>query len=310
MTKKVYGMVTTNASWMYTIHALSSFAVTTPMEDGDQFILIDNDGAASASMMFSDTPISNFTVHKNETSKSFAENANFILDIAMKNDADFVFLNNDIIFTPGWFESLASVNDNIVVPCCNQHVQYNTDDFKIKPSMELEEFLGKENHLHAIVQYHKEQALKKSEQPTQYYSQYLTIPFYCVKIPQAVYSKVGYFDTQFGKGGAEDTDYCLRAQLLDFNVLLGLNSYLLHFQGKSTWRGPETPFDTATRNSDYTVAFADKWGYNLAQLLLKNNSTCITSDQEILGLFENKQLKELILALLQKDNFNVPELKL
>lgn len=310
MTNRVFGMVTTNASWMYTIHALSSFAVTTPMEEGDQFILIDNDGAASASKMFDNAPIKNFSVHKNESKKSFAENANFILSKAMETSSDFIFMNNDIVFTPGWLQPLLLNTSNIVVPCCNQHIQYNTEQLNTKHSMELEEFLGKESVLSGIVDYHKRTVKEKRTEAKEFYSQYLTIPFYCVRIPESVYSKVGMFDTQFGVGGAEDTDYCLRSYLAGCGVYLALEPYLLHFQGKSTWRGPETAFETATRNSDYTVAFSDKWGVSLTKLLLKGDSQVVFQDKTMLEMFESRKLTELINAMLSFDGFELPEIKL
>ena len=303
-------MVTTNASWAYTMHAISSFAVTTKMNSDDEFILIDNDGAASASGLFRDPPLNNFRVHRNETEKSFAENANFIIDIASKKNADVYFLNNDIIFTVGWIDALLTNNESILIPSCNQHVQYDAGTFATKQSMDLEEFLGHEKELNFIVGYHRKELNSKFKELSLAYTQYLAIPFYCVKIPVEVYSEIGLFDTDFGKGGAEDTDYCLRAYLAGFKVYLALNSYLLHFQGKSTWRGPETQFDTTVRNSDYLVAFADKWGVSLSKLLLKHDNNVIFNNQKYMGLFESRDYKTMIADMLTDEEFKIPMIKM
>src|SRR5262249_28060797 len=93
-------------------------------------------------------------------------------------------------------------------------------------------------------------------------------PFFCVRIPHTVYSVVGDLDERFGPGGGEDKDYCIRALLAGFPVQHALMSYVLHFQGKSTWSGPETSAETAERNSGYIRAFCARWGEALTRLFV------------------------------------------
>jgi hypothetical protein len=50
-----------------------------------------------------------------------------------------------------------------------------------------------------------------------------------------------------------------------------VNSYLLHFQGKSTWRGAETAEQTAARDRFYLERFRQKWGGALFDLLILND---------------------------------------
>jgi GT2 family glycosyltransferase len=99
----------------------------------------------------------------------------------------------------------------------------------------------------------------------------MTFAFFAVKIPYSVYSKVGNLDESFGAGGGEDRDYCIRCYQAGFELRYALNSYILHFQGKSTWRGAETSEQTAARNRFYTGRFRDKWGTALFDVACLND---------------------------------------
>jgi hypothetical protein len=57
-----------------------------------------------------------------------------------------------------------------------------------------------------------------------------------------------------------------------------LNSYILHFQGKSTWRGAETREETAERDRFYIERFRKKWGDALSEVLVMNDLKNLTPD--------------------------------
>ena len=168
---------------------------------------------------------------KNEWPKSFAQNVNSILTIALKDDANLVFLNNDIIFTHDWLPPLLKSDAVITLPCCNQYEIYKNNEFSLSVAMDLKDFIGHEKSFEEIIRRRSQERLG----PEYMYSHFL--PFYCFSLPHAVASKVGLFDEGFGKGGAEDVDYRIRANLNGFDVAIALDSYVLHFMGKSTWGG-------------------------------------------------------------------------
>ena len=97
------------------------------------------------------------------------------------------------------------------------------------------------------------------------------IPFYCFYLPHEVSSIVGLFDEEFGKAGGEDIDYRLRARIKGYETLLISGSYLLHFMGKSSWRGTETENETNERNSKYREYFISKWGKEIADEYINMN---------------------------------------
>jgi hypothetical protein len=255
----VFGMVTTNHSHAYTDYALSSFFRMTALGPDDLFFLIDNDGTYNR-------PLSRhyprLTQVNNRTPLSFAANVNQILHIAQDNHADLFFLNNDIIFTPNWLGPLLVSDCALLSPVSNLQMRYRYRDFACGPILDLADYLGHEDDLAPILQTHQAQARG--------YQAVLKVPFFCIKIPYVVSASVGSLDESFGKGGAEDVDYCLRCHLAGFGVKWALETYLLHFMGKSTWRGAETAAQTRQREQQYVQVFREKWGKPLLEIMLFN----------------------------------------
>jgi hypothetical protein len=60
----------------------------------------------------------------------------------------------------------------------------------------------------------------------------------------------------------------VRAHQAHFPVAWALGSYVLHFMGKSTWRGAETPQQRQQREQTYLAAFQAKWGEALLEALV------------------------------------------
>ena len=253
-------MVTTRHSNTYTNYALSSLIEHTRFQPDDEVILIDNDAS------YSELPREcrdRVAIRVNETPRSFAANVNQVLDLSRARQADVVFLNNDLIFSRGWFEPLQAEGPFLLSPVSNAEVPYEEEGFKCKLGMDLEDYLGKEDLFRLIVRRHRNREHG--------YMKVATYAFFAVKIPYKVYSVVGPLDESFGVGGGEDRDYAIRCYLNGFELRFALKSYVLHFQGKSTWRGPETQEQTANRDRIVHERFRQKWGDALFRVMVMND---------------------------------------
>ncbi|NMC64407.1 MAG: glycosyltransferase family 2 protein [SAR324 cluster bacterium] len=261
----VFVMISTAASGEYTVHALRSFFANTPLADKDTFYLIDNDKSLRKEDL-KEWPRVNLC--QNPSPYSFAKNANKAIELALEKKGDLFLLNNDIIFCENWLEPLLIEIPVIISAISNQYIQYTFGDLTLRPCMDLSDYLNYGYEFNSIIKAHHSKQWS--------YRQVLSAPFFCVRIPKSVFQEVGNFDCSFGKGGAEDNDYCLRAYLQGFGVFLSLDSYVLHFQGKSTWRGPESKEDTEARNKRFLRVFAEKWGKRLQRLMIFNDESSIT----------------------------------
>ncbi len=263
-----FGMVTTAGSGRYTQYALKTFFEFTALGPEDRFILIDNDSTF-------DLAACPYPVHlvRNISPLGFAQNANQAIDLALSAAADLYFLNNDLIFTPNWLDPLLTASPAILSPVTNREARYDLEIFKTEMQMSLDDYLGKESNLYQLASIHS--------QCTSGTLRVTTLPFCCVKLPLEVMRAVGHFDDSFGKGGAEDYDYCLRAYLAGYTVEYALKSFILHFGGKSSWSGVETKEVQLARESHFRIQFGAKWGKALMLMLLFEDRSIIPEGSDL-----------------------------
>ena len=282
-------MVTIKKTNYYTDYALKSFFKNTPINDDDDFFLIDNDGCETSKF----STYGKIKIIKNNHPLNFAENVNQIIDIAIKNKKDLIFLTNDLVFTEDWIKPVLLNSSDISIPSNNQIFQYQSDcgNLKLKVTMDSKDFNENYDLLNDIVKKHK-----KKFKPNQKF-QTLLMPFSCFKIPYNILNQVGYLDASYGTGGGEDIDYRIRCTIKGYDVNFLLDSYLLHFHGRSTW-GIETRKQMEERNKKYTEVFLKKWGHDMTQILiLRNNFSNILSNRGLEDLFKKGKFGELIKRL-------------
>lgn len=251
-----YCMVNTHNTEEYTDLAIDTFFKNTKLKDSDRFFLIDNDGQYHIK-----NNKDSITLISNPKPKSFAQNMNFIMKLALIDRVNFFGLNNDLVFTQNWNQGFNNGN-KILVPLCNQKLIGESGDLKIDSAMNLEDFIGKEKDLDNFVKNIDTKNLNIDK---------TILGYHCFYVPFEILSKVGFFDENFENGG-EDVDYRLRASQLGFETDINTSSYLLHFYGKSIWRCGEEKEKTLDREKKYRNYFEKKWGINLANQLLVKSS--------------------------------------
>ena len=284
---RTFAMVSTNSSQRYTPSALESFFRCTELASGDAFFLIDNDSSLAPEGIEQHPQLQ---LLRNDQPLSFAANVNQIIRRTADSNADLFFLNNDLVFTPRWLEPLLLEQPALLSPLSNREVHYRRNGFSCERTLELEDYLGRENDLLLVAEYHGHKHRG--------YHQVLSLPFFCIKLPHTVYSRVGLLDESFGKGGAEDNDYCVRTVLAGFHIAYAVQSYILHFNGKSTWSGAETPEQTQQRCANFNSVFTAKWGEQLKRLLIDYDNSVLSATPAIASSAERRDFKHLVELLL------------
>lgn len=290
-------MVSTRPSLDYTRLAVDSFFSTTTLDPEDKFVLIDNDGSLQGEPWLP----SSCEVRPNSAPRGFAANFNTLIVDALDRSADLYLLNNDLVFTAGWSEPLRVDADAILSPLSNREVQYAhsivvpktghvVDLTVFTPQFSLDQFRGHESAFAAIAEAHR--------RACEGYLAVYVVPFFCAKVPLAVLRAVGLLDERYGRGGGEDFDYCLRSHLAGFPVAFAVNSYVLHFGGKSSWSGVETNDEQSARERHFREVFRSKWGAQLFELILREDSTVLDTTAEMNQLDRSGKLGEVVQRLL------------
>jgi len=285
----IFAMPTIKRSNQYTSYALDSFFKNTILDDNDEFFLIDNDGCE----------LDNYSSHKkikilkNTKPKNIAQNINQIIDKSIDRKKNLIFLNNDIIFTKNWLDSFQSNSKEVLIPVNNQIFQYQSDckNLKLTATMNLKDFNDNYILLDKIAEDHKKKFQFHQK------AQGLLMPFFCFKIPYEILSSVGHFDDNFDHGG-EDVDYRIRCIQKGYEVNFLLDSYLLHFHGKSSWDGGETKEETKDRDQSYTKVFLKKWGEDMTKIfILRKEFSHVLDKHKIHEIFKQGKFDQVIKKL-------------
>jgi GT2 family glycosyltransferase len=277
----LYGMITVKSSSKYTELALESFFKNTAFDTDDQFVLIDNDSDWIDNHHRGAFPVRNIMV--NDQPKNLSQNINQLFALAQENQQDLVFLSNDVVFTPGWNSRF--LFNTVTVPACNQ-----THNYGIPAALNIDEF-NNFDQLDIVALNH----MATNNVPFER----LIMPTYVVCIPWSVYSTVGAFDEKFNIGG-EDVDYRLRCLQAGFDFK-HCNSFLLHFNGKSSWNGAETMQQTQARNTNYQQQFVDKWGQDLFDLCITGgNAESVIKKYQLESLISQGQFNQAIVKVMNR----------
>lgn len=299
------GMISTAASLPYTTLALRSLFQFTELKEGDEIVVIDNDGSGEELAEMHHPRVRRIVPEK---PLGFAENGNIFMREALASQRDLVFANNDLVFSPNWLEVLASCDDAISIPATNREVSYalavampREDNepqlFTLSMTMEREDMRNKYYAFQAIAEFHASRMMPNRK--------VLVLPFACVRIPLSVIRTIGGFDSSFGRAGAEDYDYCLRAHLAGIPVVFAERQLILHFGGRSSW-GVERTDEQEAREELFRRRFREKWGEGLSALILREQD--VTSGDPVLHrLYHPERLGPLIRELLRREGIAEPE---
>ncbi|MEN6520918.1 MAG: glycosyltransferase [Armatimonadota bacterium] len=183
-----------------------------------------------------------------------------------------LLLNNDVVVTPGWLERLVRPMEyhsgvGITGPMSNfvsgsqlvKHACYN------KSTLEgLNEFAAE------LAKEYNGEILS-----------HVRVVGFSMLISRSVIEEVGGLDTRYGLGNFEDDDYCIRAVIAGFSVLIVKDCFVHHF-GSQTFAGENIDRDRLIMKN--WELFKEKWGLpsdiphsgslNLAPLIEKPFDPC------------------------------------
>ena len=180
----------------------------------------------------------NFYLIENEKNIGFVASCN--RGMAATDTGDLLLLNSDIVVTPGWLSKIVSCaysddNIGIVSPLTTRssHLWVN-----INPGENIFTTASKIDKL--------------SEKK---YPDIVTPEGWCFLIKREAYERLGQFDTIFGKGYCEESDFSMRALCNNYRTVCADNTFIFH-KGQVTFKG-----ERGERYKKNRAIFDKRWGH-------------------------------------------------
>lgn len=161
-----------------------------------------------------------------------------------------MLLNNDTIVTTNWLDNMlrclySQENIGIVGPLTN----HASGQQKIKePFTTIEEMAEMINQVN----------------PSRWFEIHRIVGI-CMLFKRSLLSSVGYLDEQFSPGHYEDDDYCYRARLAGYRLMVAGDVFIYH-EGSASF-GKERTRDIKQLLSRNKQRFMNKWSVNPADFI-------------------------------------------
>lgn len=201
---------------------IASILAHTPASDYELVIVDNASGDGTAEWIVSlASEHHNVVPVLNSTNRGYAGGNNDGMLIA--RGQHIVLLNNDTLVTPGWLERLLTPfkqNEGIglVGPVTNS--AGNEQRIELPGLTEAN---------------YKEVSERYTRTNSNVWFQTEKLGFFCVAIRRAVIERIGYLDENFGVGMFEDDDYCHRAKIAGFTLMVLEDCFVYH-KGSMSFR--------------------------------------------------------------------------
>lgn len=154
-----------------------------------------------------------------------------------------VLLNNDVLVTPRWLENM-------------QRCLYS--DEKVGIVGPLTNYASGEQQVHVTYQNLHDFADEFNQPDSSKWREIERIVGLCMAFKRELMLKIGLLDEQFSPGHYEDDDFCYRAQIAGYRLLIA-GDVFVHHHGSASF-GREDPSYVKQLISRNRQRFIEKWG--------------------------------------------------
>ncbi len=233
-------------SWnapQYTKIALES--IRTHTSEPYEVIVVDNGSGPETVSMLREIDDPHVRVIYNERNRGFGGGNND--GIAVARGEFVVVLNNDVVVTDGWLDSLLDPFDRIpsvgvTAPRTNKIVgDQQVVDASYADIEGMHAYAARRRRSYARRGYLTDRAIG-----------------FCLCIDRRVIEEIGGFDERFEMGNFEDDDFSVRVRAAGYEIYVCEDSFIHHFGSRSF---VANDVDYASTMRENWSRFAEKWGY-------------------------------------------------
>lgn len=211
-----------------------------------EVVIVDNGSGAETLEMLRAIDDPHVRVVYNSTNRGFSGGNND--GIVASRGRYVVFLNNDVIVTEGWLDSLTapfrhSPGIGVTAPRSNKVVGHQQLADAVYQSEEgMIAFAQRRRELNEERGYFADRAIGL-----------------CLCVDRRVLDQVGGFDERFALGNFEDDDFCIRVRAAGYGIFICDDAFIHHF-GSASFAANNVDY-TKTMHANWT-RFAEKWGFS------------------------------------------------
>lgn len=185
----------------------------------------------------------NLVLIENPQNRGFASACNQGIRIA--RGEYILLLNNDVVVTDGWLKRMLrgfprDPSTGLVGPRAN-----NISGRQKVPAVSYKDLEGLQAFARKFARDHAGEAHFVPR-----------LVGFCLLIKREVIQKIGTLDERFGMGCFEDDDFCLRARMAGYRLMMADDVFIHHF-GSATFRGEEIDLERVIERSQ--DLFFEKW---------------------------------------------------
>ena len=228
----------------YTRAFLDSFAATVPPGNWE-YILVD-DGSRDGTRDFLATLQPPFKVMLNESNGGFAYSNN--RGAAAATGDTLVFLNNDLILSPGWLEPMLEAFQRFEQLGAVGNIQLNARSGLVDHAGIFFDLTGRPAHARK----------NRRRRPQEEYTFWNAVTAACFAMPRPLFQQLGGFDEGF-VNGSEDVDLCVRIRQASHSIVVANQSIIRHHVSVSPGRHDKNAQNTARLLSKWQPVMAE-WG--------------------------------------------------
>ncbi|NPV79239.1 MAG: glycosyltransferase [Firmicutes bacterium] len=243
----------------YTAQCVDTILRHTP--ESFELIFIDN-GSTDGTLDYLNSLAANhdnINIIANEKNLGFAAAVNQGIKAAR---GDYILLlNNDVLVTPGWLKRM--------LECMNRDERVGLVGPVSNFVAGIQRIIDPEYNVAKLDEYAQAHSFRYSglAQRT------ARIIGFCMLIRREVIDRIGGFDITFGTGNFEDDDFCLRAGIAGFQIIIARDVFIHHY-GSATFKGMGIDYGNLMRENAWI--FRKKWdiemgpnGYNPLPVLMR-----------------------------------------
>ncbi|MCV9951025.1 glycosyltransferase family 2 protein [Paenibacillus sp. BT-177] len=191
------------------------------------------------------------------------------MGLRLASGDQFVILNNDVTVTRGWLSNmLAALHSESTVGLVGPVTNYISG---------IQQIHGIEGDFASCLRYAEQNNVSNPSR----WQEVKRLVGFCLLFRRELLERIGWLDERFSPGHYEDDDYCLRARVHGYKLLMCNDCFVYH-QGNASFSRSETSWLEELIERNYRL-FIEKWSIDPRMFIETGNAAIPCTEHAVEG---------------------------